>query len=178
MSTKTSRSRGTLRKTTETPKPVSTTDNEKPARPNYRKNFTDRISAIYTGLRTDPKDLYEPVTPALRGFQLKAAILITDPLARELFSFSRELTQAAWSLPSPRKLHELKEYQKTTSLLELQAMMVEKLFSQHILGTYPQLLERGDNEIVICAGWYAIASRYLEGDPWSELLAEFNEKHP
>ncbi len=86
---------------------------------------------------------------------------IKDTVLKELFSFSKELTNSAFriSWPGSKK----RERAQVRGLLLDQAQLVEKYFWVRLYERFPELKDHLRSQIHLCLGWRIVIHSYRSG---------------
>jgi hypothetical protein len=112
--------------------------------------FTRRIESIYTGQRSKPEDLFEPL--AKRNMMQQVVGHVTDPVSREIFSLWRKVEEELSQVPSPRKPHQMEEWKAKRDRLQTQITLARHLFTEHVIASVRGIdLQKG--EIAVCQSW-------------------------
>lgn len=124
-------------------------------KPNVHQEFTKELTLILMGKRSEPSELYCPLSELDHG-QHRAICIIDDSTTRELFSFSQKLAQQFLHVPVAKNAAEMAKMKHAEAVLKRQIETVREVMYQYMCALHPELADL-DQQIELLDGWIVAA---------------------
>jgi hypothetical protein len=138
------------------------------------QQFTKELALILMGKRSEPGDLYCPLSELDHG-QHSVICIIDDSTTRELFSFSQKLAQQFLHVPVAKNAAEMAKTKHAEAVLKRQIETVREVMYQYMCANHPELADF-DRPFELLDGWI-VAAVTTRSEQMQEALTQLAETY-
>lgn len=160
-------------------KPTSTANGNNPQppsppapEPTVHQRFTKELALILRGKRSEPGELYCP-TAEFDSEKHDRICVLTDPVTKELFSFTQRLCEEHLRVPLARNAAGVEKMERAKATLKRQIQTLREVMYQHSMAAHPELESAGDT-FELLDGWI-IAKVATPAERMQEALSQLAE---